>query len=242
MGPVSRTNQLAAQLRDEILRGRYRAGERLPSERDLAGRFGVHRGAAREALKKLEQLGVVDIQRGGARVAPLAEASLDVVEHLLDLDEIPDPKLVEQMLEVFGALMATAVGLGIERGTDAQLERAQQIIDAIGDPSIDSENYLALLHDLGDTFYEAADNLVLRLARNGIRLSLIGRLGRFGISVLPQSSQLNVRAMEFRDAIGRRDATAASEEMHRLLALTRENIVKSLESLRAGADSEVDRS
>jgi DNA-binding FadR family transcriptional regulator len=242
MASSSRANQLAAQLRDEILRGRYRVGERLPSERDLALRFGVHRGAAREALKKLEQLGVVDIQRGGARVVPLGEASLDVVEHLLDLDEIPDPKLVEQMLEVFGALMATAVGLAIERGTDAQLERAQQIIDAIGEPSIDDNAYLLLLRDLGDIFYEAADNLVLRLARNGIRLSLIGRLGRFGISALPQSSQLNVRAMEFRDAIGRRDAVAASEEMNRLFALTRENIVKSLESLTSGVDSAWDRS
>ena len=45
-------------------------------------------------------------------------------------------------------------------------------------PTIDNENYLVLLHDLGDIFYEASDNLVLRLARNGIRLSLITRLQR----------------------------------------------------------------
>ncbi|MEE9281079.1 MAG: GntR family transcriptional regulator, partial [Myxococcota bacterium] len=32
---------VATQLRNEILRGQYRAGERLPSERDLAERFGV---------------------------------------------------------------------------------------------------------------------------------------------------------------------------------------------------------
>lgn len=240
MDAVSRTHQLAAQLRDEILRGRYRAGERLPSERDLAVRFAVHRGAVREALKKLEQLGILDIGRGGARVVPLSEASLDVVEHLLDLDEIPDPRLVEQMLEVFGALMETAVRLGTERGTDEQLERAKQIIDAIVDPTVDSENYFALLHDLGDVFYEASNNLVLRLTRNSIHLSLITRLRRFGLSALPQSSLLSVRAKEFREAISRRDGAAAAEEMHRLLAMTLESFVKSIET--AGAKSAGGRS
>ncbi len=242
MDAVSRTHQLAAQLRDEILRGRYRVGERLPSERDLAVRFGVHRGAVREVLKKLEQLGIVEIGPGGARVVPLSEASLDVVEHLLDLDEIPDPRLVKQMLEVFGALMETAVRLGIERGTDAQLERARQIIDAIVDPTIDSEDYFALLHDLGDIFYEASNNLVLRLTRNSIHLSLITRLRRFGISALPQRSLLNDHAKDFREAISRRDAAAAAAEMHQLLAITLESFVKSLESLTASANSAGDPS
>jgi DNA-binding FadR family transcriptional regulator len=77
--PPPHGERLATELRDEILRGRFRAGERLPSERDLAERFGVHRGAVREALKKLEQLGVAEIRPGGARVLPLTEASLDVV-------------------------------------------------------------------------------------------------------------------------------------------------------------------
>ena len=46
---------IVRELRDEILGGRYRPGERLPSERDLAARIGANRGSIREALKKLEQ-------------------------------------------------------------------------------------------------------------------------------------------------------------------------------------------
>ena len=93
----SRSQQITAELRDEILRGRFRSGERLPSERDLAERFGVNRGSVREALKKLEQLGLTDIQPGGARVTPIEEASLDVIEYLLELDDPPDPMLVDQV-------------------------------------------------------------------------------------------------------------------------------------------------
>ena len=71
-GP-SRTQEISDVLRDEILRGQYRAGERLPSERDVASRFGTSRGTVREAFKKLEQLGVATIQPGGARAVPIEE-------------------------------------------------------------------------------------------------------------------------------------------------------------------------
>ena len=49
----SRASDIADLLRDEILLGQYRPGERLPSERDLAARFQVNRGAVREAIKTL---------------------------------------------------------------------------------------------------------------------------------------------------------------------------------------------
>lgn len=62
------SNEIAALVRGEILDQRYREGERLPSERDLAVRFKASRGAVREALSQLEQIGLIDIQPGGARV------------------------------------------------------------------------------------------------------------------------------------------------------------------------------
>ena len=64
---VSRTEEIAAVLKREILMGQYRPGERLPSERDLSKRFETSRGTVREALKKLEQLGIASIQLGGQK-------------------------------------------------------------------------------------------------------------------------------------------------------------------------------
>ena len=74
---------VTATLRDEILRGQYRPGERLPSERDLASRFEANRGAIREVLKKLEELGIASINPGGVRVVPIEEASLSILRPLL---------------------------------------------------------------------------------------------------------------------------------------------------------------
>ncbi|MDZ7826338.1 MAG: winged helix-turn-helix domain-containing protein [Gammaproteobacteria bacterium] len=110
-------------LRDEILTGQYRPGERLPSERELAARFETSRGVVREALKKLEQLGIAAIHPGGVRVQALHEASLDVIGPLLDLQEVPDRLLVDQVAELMGLLVSRAASQAVtechRRGTGA---------------------------------------------------------------------------------------------------------------------------
>ena len=108
------------------VRGQYRAGERLPSERDLAARFDTNRGAARVAIEKLEQLGIADVQPGGVRVRPIEDANLDVIGALLALDDVPDPDLMEQTLEVMGTLMRLAAKRALERATDSQVEHARE--------------------------------------------------------------------------------------------------------------------
>ncbi|MDP3278696.1 MAG: GntR family transcriptional regulator [Deltaproteobacteria bacterium] len=51
-------------LRDEILSGRLRPGDRLPSERDLAARFAVNRVSVRSALARLEAGGLLSVRQG----------------------------------------------------------------------------------------------------------------------------------------------------------------------------------
>ena len=107
--PESSAERVAQALRQDILTGRYRAGDRLPSERELVERLGVNRGAVREGLRELSQLGLVEVGPGGARAGRLEDASLDVVGYLLDLHEVPDALLVDQVLEVHAHLFSSCV-------------------------------------------------------------------------------------------------------------------------------------
>ena len=54
------------ELRAEVLGGALAAGDALPSERRLAERFEVNRHAIREAVKRLQQAGLVQVSHGGA--------------------------------------------------------------------------------------------------------------------------------------------------------------------------------
>ncbi len=172
MPSTSQGSSIAATLRDEILRGQYRCGERLPSERDLAQRFDVHRSTIREAFKRLEQLGVAKIQPGGARVAPLHEASLDIVEHLLALDDSPDPEILDHALEAVSGFRAMAARLGTERADASQRARLLEIVEqirALIDAGNEDEIHADLANELGDCFVEASGNTVLQMMRRGLR-------------------------------------------------------------------------
>jgi DNA-binding FadR family transcriptional regulator len=62
------------QVQSAILQGRYAAGDRLPSERELQGMLDVSRNTLRESLRVLEQKGLVEVrkgQRGGIFVKAL---------------------------------------------------------------------------------------------------------------------------------------------------------------------------
>lgn len=72
------------QIREAIFRRRYRVGERLPSERELAAQFGVARHAVREAIRVLEHSGMVSVRRGSRGGAFVAEPRSEAKGSLLD--------------------------------------------------------------------------------------------------------------------------------------------------------------
>jgi GntR family transcriptional repressor for pyruvate dehydrogenase complex len=57
-------DRLARRIRTMIQKGEYREGDRLPAIMEMARRFGVGHPSLREALKKLETMGVVEIRHG----------------------------------------------------------------------------------------------------------------------------------------------------------------------------------
>lgn len=61
-----RSDEVHDRLRREILTSELAPGDPLPSERTLAERLGVNRHAIREAIKRLQQSGLVVVTQGGA--------------------------------------------------------------------------------------------------------------------------------------------------------------------------------
>ena len=225
---------IVKRLRDEILGGRYRPGERLPSERDLAAWMEANRGSVREALKKLEQQRLIEIRPGGgARVTPVEEASLDVLEHLLVVDGTPDPVLIAQCLDVLELLFTGAVRFAVERGSDEELAQARELLRIMWDGKTDEATYLDTLGELTQLIHAASRNLVLQLVRNGIR-SLFERRSELAQLRLPRTRIGAVSKMLER-ALAERDAAAAQECARELVRANRERLLKAVEAERARA-------
>ncbi|MEA5031037.1 MAG: FadR/GntR family transcriptional regulator [Sphaerochaeta sp.] len=67
MEKISRVNLselIAEKLKNDISRGKYKQGEKLPTHDELCEKWGVSRVTLREALKKLEMFGLVRIYQG----------------------------------------------------------------------------------------------------------------------------------------------------------------------------------
>ena len=164
---MKKHEEIADSLARDILTGQYRVGERLPSERDLSGRFDANRGAVREAMKKLEQLGIAEIQPGGARVQPLSEASLDVIGYLLTLSDTPNRHLVDQIMVVIGSLVRTAVVAALSRedaGMDGEIvKKLREVIRPIWARELDTESYFEVQTEMFRGIMEASGNLPVQL-------------------------------------------------------------------------------
>lgn len=81
----SLSDSVFRQLQDKIVRQELKPGAELPAERELAERLGVNRGALREAIKRLQQAGLVAVRHGGNHVVLdyLDEGGLELLPSLL---------------------------------------------------------------------------------------------------------------------------------------------------------------
>lgn len=181
--------EIADSLARDILVGQYRCGERLPSERDLAVRFDANRGAVREAMKKLEQLGVAHIQPGGARVAPLNEASLDVIGYLLALNSVPDRDLVDQILAVISSLVKTAAVDAVRRVSDDELESMRALLRPLYEDNLDKEAHMIARMELMRGVMSASGNLPVQLIARSLLQQFVPRM-----APLDRFSELDQRA------------------------------------------------
>jgi GntR family transcriptional regulator, transcriptional repressor for pyruvate dehydrogenase complex len=114
-------SRIVADVREALFERRYRPGDFLGTEKDLAARHGVSRMAARDALRTLEGLGIVSIARGaggGARIThgnpQLFAEALAVQLELAEIDRA-------EILTAQGAIEGLAAELAAQRASAFQV-------------------------------------------------------------------------------------------------------------------------
>ena len=216
----SRAEAIAEGLRAQILGGKYGPGERLPSERELSDRLGANRSSVREALKKLEQLGMIAIRPGGgARVVPMAEAGLGVLRHALGATA-PNRELVAQWLDVHELVIAGAARIAMERGTREEFDTAKALLRRLVSPSTTDEQFVAVSDELTALIARASRNVVLMMVRNGLTAAA-QKQGDARRRLRPSRKVLLPIVAEVERAMDGRLAAAAEEAVRRLLRLNR---------------------
>lgn len=116
--------QVIDRLRHHVADGDLRAGDRLPPERELAGRLGVSRASVKQAIVVLEVQGLVEVRHGGGTYLVRDSLDAEPVERLVERKRrLPD------VLEAREALETKLAELAAERRTPEDLAAMRAALD-----------------------------------------------------------------------------------------------------------------
>jgi len=147
-GYISKTDLVAALLRELVITGELAAGEQL-RQRDLAQRFGVSQTPVREAMRRLESEGLLicDTHRGFTVVPP-------------------DDGRVEENFQIRAALESLGASLAARKIDAPGLARLRDLNDKMRALADDDPAYAELNREFHFTVYEYAHSpLLLSLMR-----------------------------------------------------------------------------
>ncbi len=223
-----RRGRLSEQVVEEIERmilEQYREpGTRLPKESELADRFRVSRIVIREAMKILEERGVVEVRagRGTMTAAPTPARVKDSLMRLFRDQPIPTLGEMELMLELRETLEETAAGFAAVRATPAN---HQEIAAALDEMAADRSVEETIAADL--RFHMA----IARAAHNRFFEMVLEPLTHVFIQQIKLTDSYTVGVELHRqiyDQIRKGNPVAARQAVRRLMRSTREHTKQAL--------------
>jgi GntR family transcriptional repressor for pyruvate dehydrogenase complex len=163
---ASLSKQIAEQLRAAIVSGQFKIGERLPTEDELAQRYGVSRPSVREALKRLAAQNLVRAKRGPSGgnfvVKPsfgdLAESLSGAATLLVGIGALD----IEEIMQARRTLQGSCLNLAISQATAQHIENIEVALQRQQDPKISDETFCQADVAFHRALVDATDNGMLR--------------------------------------------------------------------------------
>lgn len=160
------------QIAADVLQGEVAPGETLPSERRLAEVLGVSRPSVREALKRLDHAGLVDVRQGDATTVRdfRRSAGMDLLPRLLMVGGSVDLATARSIMETRLHVGPFVAELAARRGGAALTPALTAALADLGAESTSVGRQFAALA-FWDVVIDGADSIALRLMYNGLRAS-----------------------------------------------------------------------
>lgn len=208
------------QLRELIVSGGLKPGDRLPSEHELMERYGVGRPAVREALLTLERQGFLRLRSGSPAVITRPSPAIILQELTTSVRSFMADEVGMRNLQAARRLIECALAREVAQiRTQADIERIAAALkdqeDALGDPhryeGADVAFHTAIVRSVSNPIFESTQMALASwlLDQRHTTLMLPGR----DVSTLAEHKAIF-------DAIEAGDADAAEQAMARHLERT----------------------
>jgi len=228
------SKEIVNQIIDSIKDNSLKIGDRVPSEIELTNIFKVSRGTVREAMKSLENFGLIEIKKGKGtfvtninidfflkKLMPFLVFSKEDLKNFLD---------IRMLLEIYG--IEEAVKNANERDIELmekELLALKKEFDHMKNQDKDFyESYKEYIeHDIEFHILigESTKNTILAKLLESVRLVYFEQQikGIRGISFPPERGYLEHKRIL--EAIKKRDAEKAKSEMRKHIEYTKSNLI-----------------
>jgi GntR family transcriptional regulator, transcriptional repressor for pyruvate dehydrogenase complex len=228
------------QLRQKIVNQELAAGTELPSERALTVMLGVNRGAVREAIKRLQQAGLVAVRQGGNHVVQnyLEQGGLELLPALLvDADGHINAAVARSIMALRATLAPEVAAAAADKGGARLADRLDAVLADMRGTARDLPRLQECALAFWSLLVNASGNIAYRLAFNSM-----SKTYRSAWKLLTRVLEAEFRDLEnmqaLADAVRRRDRDSAHACAVRHVAIgTREmdKVLRTYERTRGNA-------
>ncbi len=208
------SHNIVEQIRENILAGKLKPGDRLPSEKDLSNEFGVSKASLREALRALESLGMLEVKQGMSGGAFVKEVDLETARNnMFNYIFFQNPSIGE-FTQLRTLIEPQVAEIAANKITDADFEYLEDNLNRTRE-NMDSGPFY---YDLDTKFHHR----IAQISGNRLICFVIDSLKNAIVQIKLQleldrdfSIQVYKAHMRIFDALRKRDPQNARAEMHR---------------------------
>ncbi|WHH58034.1 FadR/GntR family transcriptional regulator [Petroclostridium sp. X23] len=224
---ISITDLVVHNIKDLILSGKYKVGDKLPTEKQICTELNVGRSTVREAFRVLQAIGLIQMIKGrGAFVAKTKEDDPDnivnwFVQHKVKLTDF---------IEVRMAIEPLAIKLCIERASQDEIKEIEEVYNAFEEAFQNYDSVKLALNDeaFHNTIIEMTHNqLLIMINKNIVEAFREYRNRSFSVSEIARNALVPHKSIV--DAIKARDVDKGVNEMIHHLNISLQDISKVVE-------------
>lgn len=206
----SLSDRLAQRIRVSIQKGDYAEGDRLPAIMEMARRFGVGHPTVREALKKLQTMGVVEIRHGSGVYVSRSHDVLVLATP--DYTGTVTRKLLIDLIEARMPIEVHSTAQAARNATDDHLREMRRLLTTAGQ-NLDNDE---VLNSVNMAFHRqialASDNTVLTQLLDVLQ-ELFTEEQRLILGIFGSRERDHQEHLAILEALEKRDDALAMERM-----------------------------
>lgn len=211
--PVKKTRvyeEIVAKIKDMIEKGRFKSGDQLPVERELAEVFRVSRSSVREALRSLESQGFLESRQGNGTY--IASQPVESLVNPLASVIFSEKDGQSELFEMRRVLEPQLAYLAAERATPDDIQTLEKILDMQARETAKGETATDVDKNFHYMLAKASKNrFLLRLTDNIMDLLVESRDKYLQVEGRPENSV--IRHRQVLDAIKAGDSEGAARIM-----------------------------